>query len=135
MYIAIKLSNHRVDSFTLYILYIHCTSAVFIPLEKVQGEWREHGGLQHLHAVGTHNRIYTDVFNRDFRPKGFITVTFGDSAVVHHGNLLTPEQTSTAPRVELPRQLRSKVGYASLLLTNPDGHLRDNTLEVLHWMV
>ena len=109
--------------------------SVFIPLDKVQLEWQRYRGLEHLHTIGIHNNIFTDLFGDEFRPKGFICVTYADSAVVHHGNLLTPEQTSTVPQVQLPPELRSKVGYASLILTNPDGHLRNNNLEVLHWMV
>ena len=62
-------------------------------------------------------------------------MTYGDTDIVHHGNLLTPEQTSVAPRVQLPQELKRREGYASLVLSNPDGHLRDNSLEVLHWMM
>ena len=98
-------------------------------------EWSHYRGLEHLHTVGVHSRIFSDVFNGDFRPKGFIHVTYGESDVVHHGNLLTPEQTSHAPQVQLPHELRRKEGYATLMLTNPDGHLRGNSHEVLHWMM
>ena len=114
---------------------------MFIPLPSVQSEWRHHRGLQHLHTVGIHNRLFSDVFKTEFRPKAFIGVTYGgdsdDSAidVVHHGNLLTPTQALGPPKVQLPQELKKTEGYATLILTNPDGHLRDNSLEVLHWMM
>ena len=79
--------------------------------------------------------IPTDVFRGEFRPRGFIQATYGDSDTVCHGNLLTPEQVSNTPRVQLPQEMSREKGYASLILTNPDGHLRDNSLEVLHWMM
>ena len=113
--------------------------SVFIPLSDVQAEWRHHWGLQHLHTIGKHNRLYTDVFNCEFRPKAFISVAYGDTEsdihVVHHGNLLTPTQVANPPKIRLPHELKKVEGYASLLLTNPDGHLQDNALEVLHWMM
>ena len=112
--------------------------SVFVPLSDVQAEWRYHRGLQHLHTIGVHNRIFSDVFNTEFRPKGFISVVYGDSSesnIVHHGNLLTPAQASAPPKVQLPQELKKLEGFVSLLLTNPDGHLRDNTLEILHWMM
>ena len=58
-----------------------------------------------------------------------------ESNIVHHGNLLTPAQASVSPEVQLPRILKKMGGYSSLVLSSPDGHLRDNTLEVLHWMM
>lgn len=120
-------------------MYFHSFS-VFVPLGNVQQEWRHYKGLDHLHTIGVHNGIFRYLFYGDFRPKGSIQVTYGDMDVVHHGNLLTPEQASSPPKLRLPHELRRKgrgrdEKYASLTLTNPDGHLRDNTLEVLHWMV
>lgn len=110
---------------------------MFIPLSDVQAEWRYHRGLQHLHTIGVHNRLFSDVFSSVFRPRGFIGVKYGDSEsdIVHHGNLLTPTQTSNAPKVQLPEELKKLEGFSTLLLTNPDGHLRDNSMEVLHWMM
>lgn len=85
-----------------------------------------------------HNRIFSDVFNAEFRPRGFIGVSYGDSDssdIVHCGNLLTPTQASATPKVQLPNELKKLEGFATLLLSNPDGHLRDNTMEVLHWIM
>ena len=126
---------------TLMWLYLCLFVSVFIPLPSVQSEWRHHRGLQHLHTVGIHNRLFSDIFKTEFRPKAFISVAYGgdsdDSAVdvVHHGNLLTPAQASAPPNVQLPQELKKTEGYATLMLTNPDGHLRDSSLEVLHWMM
>ena len=117
------------------IFFLPHLFSVFIPLSEVQKEWREHRGLEHLHTVGLHDNIFTDIFNGEFRPRGFLRITYGDSNVIHHGNLLTPGQTSDAPQVQLPQEMSRGEGYASLLLTNPDGHLRDSTLQVLHWMM
>ena len=114
---------------------------VLIPLSDVQAEWRYHRGLQHLHTIGNHNRIFSDIFKTEFRPKAFLGVAYGGESesamqnVVHHGNLLTPTQAAAPPKVWLPRELKEMEGYASLMLTNPDGHLRDNSLEILHWMM
>ena len=110
---------------TLMWLYLCLFISVLIPLS----------------SVSIHNRLFSDIFKTEFRPKAFISVTYGgdsdDSAVdvVHHGNLLTPAQASAPPRVQLPQELKKTEGYATLMLTNPDGHLRDSSLEVLHWMM
>ncbi len=113
---------------------------MLIPLSAVQEEWRYHRGLEHLHTIGSHNRVFSDIFKTEFRPKAFIGVAYGDSEsairhVVHHGNLLTPTQAASPPKVWLPQELKEVEGYASLMLTNPDGHLGDNSLEILHWMM
>ena len=110
---------------TLMWLYLCLFISVLIPLS----------------SVSIHNRLFSDIFKTEFRPKAFISVTYGgdsdDSAVdvVHHGNLLTSAQASAPPKVQLPQELKKTEGYATLMLTNPDGHLRDSSLEVLHWMM
>ena len=87
-----------------------------------------------LRTSGTHCHIYQDVFGYEFRPVGFLSVSYSEYYPVTWGNLIQAKHALEAPRVEL-HSLHLPDGYVSLALTNPDGHLLDNTQELLHWMM
>ena len=65
-----------------------------------------------------------------------MTIKYGERCSVERGNILTAEQASCEPNVKLPKQLREqREKFATLILSNPDGHLTHGSMELLHWMV
>lgn len=113
-----------------------CVSVlVYIPLVEVRREWLDTRGrgLQQLHTLGRHSHIYQDVFGREFHPQGFLWVEYPDGHRVTWGDMVAAKHAVIPPQVTLPGNLGG--GYATLILTNPDGHLQDSTRELLHWMV
>lgn len=111
------------------------TTTVYIPLGEVKEEWLEARGrgIEQLQCLGQHSRIYEDVFGREFRPLGFLWVVYPDGHQVTWGDLIPAKHALSQPLVTLPGNLSGE--FATLLLTNPDGHLQDSTQELLHWMV
>lgn len=123
---------------------------LYIPLEEVRREWlgqEEAGsgqgevawlktkpqGIRQLQVLGHHSNIYQDVFGLDFHPLGFLDISYPSGQHVMWGEVIGAKHTISQPKVTLPDHLAS--GYATLTLTNPDGHLQDHTQELLHWMV
>lgn len=108
---------------------------VHIPLAEVRKEWLDSWGcgLQHLYTLGQHSRIYQDVFGREFKPLGLLRVEYPEGQHVTWGDMVVAKHAAVQPQVTLPGNLEG--GFATLILTNPDGHLQDNTQELLHWMV
>lgn len=112
------------------------TGQLLVPLDTVHNEWKEHDGRRQLQAIGLHSRIYQDVFGSVFLPRGFMGIQYGEgseSVSVEQGNVVPTEKMSAEPTVSLPAELSE--GFASLMLTDPDGHLTHGTMELLHWMV
>lgn len=107
---------------------------VYIPLEEVRSVWLapRGQGFRQLQTSGLHSNIYNDVFGAVFRPLGFLEVSYSNCHVTW-GDVIPAKDALVQPKVILPHQLKGD--YASLILTNPDGHLHDNTQELLHWMV
>jgi large subunit ribosomal protein L38 len=107
------------------------TGTLSVPLDQVQREWQAHRGLDQLMRAGHHFNIYQDLYGgRVFRPRGFMEVAYGEKTV-HRGTILSPTEASQPPRVSgLPRE-----GLCSLVLSNPDGHLLNHNMELLHWMI
>lgn len=108
---------------------------VLVPLEEVREEWLGPlgRGICQLQTAAHHCNIYRDVFGTVFRPSGFLKVLYSDVHEVTWGDMIPAKHTLHQPRVILPSTLREN--YASLTLTNPDGHLQENSQELLHWMV
>lgn len=108
-----------------------------VPLSEVHKEWKEHCGLHHLHSVGLYSNIFKDVFGFQFYPSWLLTIKYGEACSVERGNVLTAEQASCEPNVSFPKRLRElqKGKFATLTLSNPDGHLTHGSMELLHWMV
>ncbi len=107
-----------------------------VSLDLVQSEWRERTGRHHLRNIGLHSAIYQDVFGSVFHPQGFLEVKYSTPEYTHsveQGNLLPAACACREPVVTLPEGLKGN--YSTLLLTDPDGHLTDGTMELLHWMM
>ena len=108
---------------------------VFVPLDEVKRDWLDPRGkaTNQLQTIGIHDHIYQDVFGIVFRPLGFLEVCYMPLHHVKWGDVMPAKNMASAPVVSLPKGLKGK--YASLIMTNPDGHLQDSTKELLHWFV
>ncbi|XP_067913994.1 39S ribosomal protein L38, mitochondrial [Heterodontus francisci] len=109
---------------------------LLIPLDEVKSEWEKTNGPFHLRNIGLHYGVYRDLFNgATFVPRVILRIQYDheDSAMpVHHGNVVTPTEAADLPRVSFEAEEDS---LWTLLFTNPDGHLRDNESEYVHWLV
>ncbi len=110
-----------------------CSFAVELPLETVHREWKEYVGLQHMRTIAQHCQLYRDVFGSVFTPSVFPEVVYPEGHAVEQGNLLAPRCALQEPTLCLPQGLTD--GYTTLIMTNPDGHLTDPNMELLHWMM
>ena len=109
--------------------------AVHVPLSEVRKAWlgSRGRGMDQLQSAGKHSQVYQDVFGGVFRPGGELGVCYGESDHVAWGDVLAAKLVSSPPKVILPKLLPHQ--YATLILSNPDGHLQDPMQELLHWMV
>ncbi|XP_063281483.1 large ribosomal subunit protein mL38 [Pelobates fuscus] len=108
-----------------------------IPLDEVREEWEIISGPFHVQNVAKHYGVYKDLFGEaTFVPTVPLKVYYnkGEEFVlpVHHGNMVTPSEASTPPEVTFEAEQDS---LWTLLLTNPDGHLRETDSEYVHWLV
>ena len=120
----------------ILLVRMMCMYLVYVPLEEVRKECldvRWGRGLHQLETAGNHSNIYQDVFGDIFRPLGFLEVLYPEHNKVSWGNLIEAKNTLSQPQVTLPAHLLGN--YATLILTDPDGHLQEGSGELLHWMV
>ncbi|XP_065708676.1 large ribosomal subunit protein mL38-like [Patagioenas fasciata] len=108
-----------------------------IPLDKVRAEWEKSSGPFHKQRVAEHCGVFRDLFRgATFTPWVTLRVEYSqeDEHVmpVYYGNMVTPSEASSPPAVSYEAD---KGTLWTLLLTNPDGHLRDTHSEYLHWLV
>lgn len=111
--------------------------SLLIPLDKVKEEWEKVNGPYQMQSVAEHYGIYWDLFHEaTFVPWVILHVEYSTEEEtvlpVHRGNVVTPSEAFYAPGVTFEAEEGS---LWTLLLTNPDGHLRDNESEYLHWLV
>ena len=116
-----------------------------VPLDDVYNESKlTYTGLKHLQTSASHFNIFNDLFGYTFLPHGYMEVAYKDGCMVHRGNILYPQQVLEPPSVTLPpvTLIKHSLPYMevedllwTLILSNPDGHLTNNKLEVLHWMM
>ena len=108
---------------------------VFVPLDEVRREWLggRGRGLHQLRSLGLHSLIYQDVYGQEFMPQGILGVSYLAGPQVTWGDIVVAKDATAAPQVTLPSD--PKHGYATLTLTNPDGHLQQQSQELLHWMM
>ncbi|NP_001090576.2 mitochondrial ribosomal protein L38 L homeolog [Xenopus laevis] len=108
-----------------------------IPLDEVRAEWERTTGRLHVQRVAEHYGVFKDLFgDATFVPSVTLGVHFnkGDEMLmpVYHGNLVTPTEASAPPDVTFEAEEGS---LWTLLLTNPDGHLRETDSEYVHWLM
>uniref|UniRef100_A0A8D0FJT7 Large ribosomal subunit protein mL38 n=1 Tax=Strix occidentalis caurina TaxID=311401 RepID=A0A8D0FJT7_STROC len=110
---------------------------VLIPLDEVRAEWEKASGPFHKQRVAEHCGIFRDLFKgATFTPWVPLRVEYSPEdeylVPVYYGNMVTPSEASSPPAVSYEAD---KGSLWTLLLTNPDGHLRDTDSEYLHWLV
>ncbi|XP_027547585.1 39S ribosomal protein L38, mitochondrial isoform X2 [Neopelma chrysocephalum] len=110
---------------------------VLIPLDEVRAEWERTSGPFHKQRVAEHCGVFRDLFKgATFTPWVALRVHYSqedeDLVPVYYGNMVTPSEASSPPAVSYEAD---KGSLWTLLLTNPDGHLRDADSEYLHWLV
>ncbi|NXY22863.1 RM38 protein, partial [Atrichornis clamosus] len=110
---------------------------VLIPLDDVRAEWEKTSGPFHKQRVAEHCGVFRDLFKgATFTPWVALRVQYSQEdehlVPVYYGNMVTPSEASSAPAVSYEAD---KGSLWTLLLTNPDGHLRDADSEYLHWLV
>ncbi|KAG8570412.1 hypothetical protein GDO81_011265 [Engystomops pustulosus] len=110
---------------------------VLIPLDEVRSEWEVTWGPNHIQRVAEHYGVFKDLFGEAmFVPRVPLRIHYntGEDAVmpVYYGNVVTPTEAAAAPMVSFEAEEGS---LWTLLLTNPDGHLRETDSEYVHWLV
>uniref|UniRef100_A0A8C5WMC4 Large ribosomal subunit protein mL38 n=1 Tax=Leptobrachium leishanense TaxID=445787 RepID=A0A8C5WMC4_9ANUR len=108
-----------------------------IPLDQVRAEWEKTNGPFHVQRVVTHYGVYKDLFGAaTFVPSLPLTVHYSIEEEfvlpVYYGNTIAPSEAAAPPEVAYEAEHGS---LWTLLLTNPDGHLRDTDSEYVHWLV
>uniref|UniRef100_A0A8V1AKM3 Large ribosomal subunit protein mL38 n=1 Tax=Gallus gallus TaxID=9031 RepID=A0A8V1AKM3_CHICK len=108
-----------------------------IPLDEVRAEWEKTSGPFHKQRLAEHYGIFRDLFQgATFTPWVSLRVGYNQEdehlVPVYSGNIVTPSEASNPPEVSYEAD---KDSLWTLLLTNPDGHLRDTDSEYLHWLV
>lgn len=105
-------------------------------------EWREYRGHIRLRTMAKQLDVYKHVFgmkgSKVWAPMKQLLVDYG-SANVHRGNLLTPEQTATAPSVSFTNDEHNvTTSYDSLytlMMVSPDGPMGKDMEVFVHWMI
>ncbi|KAM6297545.1 large ribosomal subunit protein mL38 [Aegotheles albertisi] len=110
---------------------------VLIPLDEVRAEWEKTSGPFHKQRVAEHCGVFRDLFKgATFTPWVPLGVEYSQEdehlVPVYYGNIVTPSEASSPPAVSYEAD---KGSLWTLLLTNPDGHLREADSEYLHWLV
>ncbi|XP_064598797.1 large ribosomal subunit protein mL38-like [Liolophura sinensis] len=108
-----------------------------LPEEDVKLQYEADEGLISTRVLAEHYGIFRDLFDgAHFVPNTRLEVSynFDDEFIlpVYRGNKLEASLVHTAPCVEYTTDPAS---LWTLILTNPDGHLQDNSAEVLHWFI
>ncbi|NXF93807.1 RM38 protein, partial [Eubucco bourcierii] len=108
-----------------------------IPLDEVRAEWERTSGPFHKQRLAEHCGLFRDLFKGAFfTPRVALRVEYSQEdeylVPVYYGNMVTPSEASSAPAVSYEAD---KDSFWTLLLTNPDGHLRETDSEYLHWLV
>ncbi|XP_052544074.1 39S ribosomal protein L38, mitochondrial isoform X2 [Tympanuchus pallidicinctus] len=108
-----------------------------IPLDEVRAEWEKTSGPFHKQRLAEHCGIFRDLLQgATFTPWVGLKVGYNQEdehlVPVYYGNVVTPSEASNPPEVSYEAD---KGSLWTLLLTNPDGHLRDTDSEYLHWLV
>ncbi|XP_071785241.1 large ribosomal subunit protein mL38-like [Asterias amurensis] len=108
-----------------------------VSLDEVKAEWEQTSAPYHIRRIAHHYGIFKDLFDSaDFLPQVMMKIDYRVDAEhtmpVFTGNVVTPTEASQPPDINYT-STNDKLW--TLLLTNPDGHLQDNSKEYVHWMI
>ncbi|KAG8430571.1 hypothetical protein GDO86_020362 [Hymenochirus boettgeri] len=110
---------------------------VKIPLDEVRAEWEKSSGPYGIQRVAEHYGVYKDLFGEaTFVPRVTLRVHYRNDEEgllpVYYGNVVAASEAFAPPEVTFEAEEGS---LWTLLLTNPDGHLRETESEYVHWLV
>jgi len=119
---------------------------LLINLDDVKTEWLVSNGQYHIRDVGSHYGVFEHLFGKYafFIPRIPMTIKYeiGEDEFfpVHYGNLIKPSYAEKQPHVSFDHTIKltlakEKDTFWSLVMTNPDGHLKDNEKEYVHWFI
>lgn len=117
-----------------------------VDLEDVNEEWLKTSGPFDIRGIADYYEIFDHLYgDAYFIPRVHLRILYPtnieDCNPVYYGNILSPEDAISQPIVEfdhsfrLPREKDKKDSLWTLVMSTPDGHLRDNTSEYVHWLV
>lgn len=109
-----------------------------LDIDSTIEDWqRSKSGIKSVQQVAHHYNIFTDLFgDKDFHSVIPMEIMYpaSDEYVnpVYIGNELAPFEVKLQPHIQYDAGVDK---LYTLLLTNPDGHLEDNDMEYVHWLV
>ncbi|CAL4249939.1 unnamed protein product, partial [Meganyctiphanes norvegica] len=121
----------------LKLTLMNAGKGVKLDLDLVQSEWEETSGPHHIRTLAEHYGIFKDLFGKAyFVPRVILNINFNFDeetvSPVYRGNVIKPKEASNEPSVEFSS---SPDDLWTLILTNPDGNLKDSSKQCLHWFM
>lgn len=114
-------------------------------------DWLKTSGPFHVKRLAEHYGVFEHLFGSAyFVPRINLQITFSNAgedvaSPVYYGNVLKPSEASVEPTVQFDASFnfRGETGavkkevntWWTLVLTNPDGHFREQNKEYCHWFV
>jgi len=123
------------------------TNKLEINLEEVKNDWSKTSGPFHIRKIAEHYGVFEHLFGRyaQFTPRVRLDIKFQLSkdlyCPVYHGNRLKSFDAKNAPEVTFDHTFSISPGEPkkdslwTLVLTNPDGHFKEENKEYVHWMI
>jgi large subunit ribosomal protein L38 len=121
---------------------------VEVDLDEVKSEWFKTGGPLQAKKIAEHYGIYKDLFGKFafFVPRVQLNIRYPLSEDSYHpvftGNRIEPYVAREIPEVSFDhkfslsyQQKPEEDTLWTLVLTNPDGHMTQDTSEYVHWMI
>ncbi|CAG9578722.1 unnamed protein product [Danaus chrysippus] len=108
-----------------------------INMEQSRKDWLQSLGPLHKKQIADHYAIYEHLYGEGFfiphlDLEVFYDLGDGNCLPVYYGNVVKPAEALQSPIVSYESDGNS---LWTLVLTNLDGHLKDNEKEYVHWMV
>lgn len=123
------------------------TNKLQINLEEVKNDWSKTRGPFHIRKIAEHYGVFEHLFGRyaHFIPQVKLDIKFQLSddlyCPVYYGNRLKSFDAKNAPEVtfdhtfSISPENEKKDSLWTLVLTNPDGHFKEENKEYVHWMI
>lgn len=104
----------------------------------VANDWRQsRNGFKNLKIAATRLELYSALFGYSemHLPHRQLRVLYEGNINVFKGNVLYPHQVQQPPLVTVPPLQSDSPRFYSLIFTDIDGHMKDTSKEVVHWMM
>lgn len=120
-----------------------------INLDEVEQEWFKTSGPVQIRNLCDHYGVFKDLFgdyayfvSRICLNVRYQTPVKDEFCPVYYGNRVEPNQAKSAPEINfnpnlaLKHDTKAEEGTLyTLIATNPDGHLKEDNKEYIHWMM